>query len=278
MIQKAKEILIKTKRRFFGENIGNNISVFQGNGLDFSELKEYVYGEDVRKINWKVTAREQKPYINVFNEERELNIIASLMISGNLYFGTVRQKQELIAEILTLIGYSALKNSDKFTTIFFSDKEERFFKPTKNIKSLYPILEEALLFKTLGKRIDYKNFSDYILNRVKKKSILFIIGDFYENLDLSFLAAKHEIYAIIVRDRFEENPSLPFEIDLYDPKTLKSESFYLDKKVLNNFKKEIENRDKKLKEHFLKNKIEYTKIYTDEDPFLKLVELFRKQR
>ncbi len=276
MTQKAKEILIKTRRRFFGQNIGNNISVFQGNGLDFSELKEYVYGEDVKKINWKVTAREQKPYINVFNEERELDIVSAFMVSGNIYFGSVKQKQEVMAEILTIIGYSAIKNSDKFTSLFFSDKEEMFFKPTKHLNSLYPILENALLIDPLGKKVDYRIFNDYILNRIKRKSIIFIIGDFYEDIDISFLSAKHEIYAIIVRDRFEENPSFPSEAELYDPKSLKRESFYFDNAVLKDFKKEIEKRDIRLKEHFLKNRVKFTKIYTDEDAFLKLSELFRE--
>jgi len=276
MTEKAKEILIKTRRRFFGQNIGNNVSVFQGNGLDFSELKEYVYGEDVKKINWKVTAREQKPYINVFNEERELNIVSAFMVSGNIYFGSIRQKSELMSEILTIIGYSAIKNSDKFTAFFFSDKEERFFKPTKNINSIYPILESSLSIDPLGKKVDYKNFNDYVLNRIKRKSILFILGDFFEEVDFAFLSAKHEIYAIIVRDRFEENPSLPSEVDLYDPKTLRGESFYMDSSVLKEYKKEIEKKDRKLKEHFLKNRVKFTKIYTDEDPFLKLSELFRK--
>ncbi len=276
MNKTAKEILIRTKRRIFGANIGNNVSIFQGNGLDFSEIKEYSFGDDVKKINWKVTAKEQKPFVNVFNEERELNIVSAFMVSGNIYFGSARQKQELMSEILTILAYSTIKNSDRFTALFFSDKEERFFKPTKSMNSIYPVLEYALSIEPLGKRVDYKLFCDYFLKTVKRKSILFLIGDFYENTDLSLLSAKYEVYAIIVRDRFEENPKFEGEISLSDPKTLKEEIFYPDDRIVKEFSEELKRKDLKLFEHFLKNRVSFTKIYTDEDPFVKLSNLFRK--
>ena len=274
MKQKAKEIIIKTKKRLFGSNIGNNISIFQGNGLDFSEIKEYQIGDDVKKINWKVTAKEQKPYINVFNEERELNIIVCFMVSGNIYFGSIRQKQETMSEILTIIGYSAIRNSDKFSTIFFDNKEIKRFKPTKNINLLYATLEEALELNSLGKEVDYFALSDYLLSSVKQKSIIFIIGDFYEDLDFSLLSAKHEVYAIVVRDPFEENPKFIGDISLIDTKTLKQSEVNLDSSAINSFKKEIEKRDSKLFEHFLKHQIGYVKVYTNEEPFVKLKRLF----
>ena len=274
MNTKAKEIIIKTKKRLFGSNIGNNISIFQGNGLDFSEIKEYQIGDDVKKINWKVTAKEQKPYINVFNEERELNIIVCFMVSGNIYFGSIRQKQEVMSEILTIIGYSAIKNSDKFSTIFFDKSEIKRFKPTKNINLLYATLEEALELNSLGRKADYFALSDYLLNSIKQKSIIFIIGDFYEDLDFSLLSAKHEVYAIVVRDPFEENPKFIGDISLIDTKTLKQSEVTLDSSAINSFKKEIKAKDKKLFEHFLKHQIGAIKVYTDEDPFVKMRGLF----
>ncbi len=274
MNTKAREIIIKTKKRLFGANIGNNISVFQGNGLDFSEIKEYQIGDDVKKINWKVTAKEQKPYINVFNEERELNIVVCFMLSGNIYFGSVRQKQELMSEILTLIGYSAIRNSDRFSTVFFSDKEEEYVKPTKNINWLYTTLEKALEFDSLGKEVDYAKLSDYLLQTIKQKSIIFVIGDFFEEVDFSLLGAKHEVYAIVARDKFEEEPKFSGDLSLIDTKTLKQNEVSLDGSAIKNFKAEIERRDKKLFEHFLKHQIGAIKVYTDEDPFVKMQRLF----
>jgi len=275
---KVKEIIIKTKKRLFGANLGNNVSIFQGNGLDFSEIKEYNFGDDVKKINWKVTAKEQKPYINVFNEERELNIVLCFMVSGNIYFGSVRQKQEVMAEIATIIGYSAVKNSDKFTSIFFSDKEEKIFSPSKSINSVYSMLEYAIELDALQKEVDYNKLSEYLLQRLKQKSIIFIVGDFYEEADLKYLASKHEVYAIAVRDKFEEDPKFDSEISVIDPKSLKSEHLFIDKDVLKNFREEIEKRDKKLIENFIKNSIAFIKVYTNEDAFVKLSSMFGGRR
>ncbi len=275
MKQKAKEIIIKTKKRLFGANIGNNVSVFQGNGLDFSEIKEYQIGDDVKKINWNVTAKEQKPYINVFNEERELNIVLCFMASGNIYFGSVRQKQELMSEILTLVGYSAIRNSDRFSAVFFDSAEIERTKPTKNLNSLYLTLEKALELEVLGRSVNYGALSDYLLNSIKQKSIIFIVGDFLEELDFSLISARHEVYAIAVRDRFEEEPKFNGEIDLIDTATLKTTHINADKTVLESYKAKLKEHDRKLFEHFLKHQIGAVKIYTDEDPFGKMASLFK---
>ncbi len=272
---KTRELLIKTRRRLFGQNIGNNISAFRGSGIDFAELKEYSYGDDVRKINWKVTAREQKPYINVFNEERELNIVLAFVLSGTVYFGSVRQKQEVMAEILGLLSFSAIKNSDRVSTLFFDDKPQRFFKPTKSQKSVYAALEYAIETDVLGRRADMEALASYLLNTVKQRSIVLLIGDFYESADFSFLAAKHEVYAVMVRDPFEEEPSLEGEYDLIDPVTGGHNTLQIDGDILKRYKEMLKSRDESLYEHFAANRIAYTKIYTDEEPFIKLRELLK---
>jgi len=274
----VKEIIIKTKRRLFGANLGNNISIFQGNGLDFSEIKEYSFGDDVKKINWKITAKEQKPYINVFNEERELNIVVAFMVSGNIYFGTVRQKQEVMAEVATIIGYSAIKNSDRFSTIFFTNEANEIFEPTKSINSVYSMLEFAIEQDVIGKSVDYNNLSNYLLSSLKQKSIIFIVGDFYEEIDFGLLGAKHELYCIIVRDKFEEEPKLLEDMQIKDLNSLKNYNLQLSKTALNEYKDIIKKHDKKLKEHFLKNAISSVKIYTDEDPYTQLASLFGGRR
>ncbi len=272
---KTKEILIRTKRRLFGQNIGNNISKFQGNGIDFAELKEYGYGDDVRKINWNVTAREQKPYINVFNEERELNIVLGLAISGSLYFGSVRQKQEVAAEILALLGLSAIKNSDRVTTILFDEAEVRRYKPTKSQNTIYAQVEELLSFDTLHRKSDLQAFADHLLHTVRQRSIVVMIGDFRSFADLSLLGARHELYTVIVRDRFEEDPDIEGSWRIEDPVSGEAHSIDLDDILRRNYKSEIERLDENWREHFLKNRIGFTKIYTDEDPFLKLREMLK---
>jgi uncharacterized protein (DUF58 family) len=275
MTSRIKELLIKTRRRLFGQNVGNNISVFQGNGLDFAELKEYSYGDDVRKINWNVTAREQKPYVNVFNEERELNIIIGFLAGGSIYFGSVRQKQEVMAESLALLGLSAVKNSDRVTTIFYDEKVDMRFKPTKSPNTIYAALEYAMELDVLGRRADLQSFADFLVRSVRQRSIVLLIGDFYDSADLSFLAAKHEVYAVIVRDRFEEDPFFEGEYDLIDPVSGKHHSLDLDGDVVSKYKASLARHDEAQREHFLKHRIASTKIYTDEDPFVKLRELLK---
>ena len=275
MNQRAKEILIKTKRRLFSQNLGNNSTAFVGNGIDFSELREYYYGDDVRKINHKATARGQKPYINLFTEEREQNITLVFMVDGSIYFGSKRVKQDLMSEILALLSFSALKNQDPTTTLFFSNTQEAFFKASKSLSLLNQTIPKALEINPLKKSIDMKALVDELLHRIKQKSIIFLIGDFYHESDLSLLSKKHEVYSIIVRDPFEEEPKLFGEIDLVDPESFESVSVVSDNTLLEKYKTTIKELDKKLISHFEENRIKYTKIYTDEDPFIKLRELLK---
>jgi len=271
----AREIFIKTKRKIFSQNIGNNATTFVGQGLDFSELREYYFGDDVRKINWKATAKEQRPYINLFTEERELNVLVAFMSGGSIGFGSKRIKQELMTEILALLSFSAMKNGDNVTTLAFSEKEEYFRKATKSIQTLNEIIPNLLELDCMGKEVSYDKFSEYILGRIKQKSILFVVGDFFEEIDFSFLSAKHEVYAVVVRDKFEEDPKFMGEIDLIDPNSMNSSSFNFDNKMLMKYKENIKLNDKKLYEHFMGNNIRYTKIYTDENPYFKLNNLVR---
>ena len=273
---KSEEILIRTRRNIFGASVGGNPSIFAGNGLDFSELKEYSFGDDVRTINWKVTAREQKPFVNVFNEERELNIVCVFLESGSIFFGSRRFKQEVMAEALSLISYSALKNDDRVSTAIFSDKEEFFLPPTRSMGSLNVTIPEALSRDPLGKQVDYAALVDYINGRVRRRSLIFLIGDFHgEGIDLSLLA-HHEVYAVIVRDRLEERPTLEGDIELLDPVTLASSELTLSHSLARRFEKALAEHDRKLYEHFAAHRIVATKIYTDEEPFLKLSALFRR--
>ncbi len=273
-LDKTEEILIKTRRNIFGQNVGGSPSLFSGNGLDFKELREYDVGDDVRKINWKVTAKAQRPFVNLFNEERELNILVAFMVSGSIYFGTKRFKQELMAEILALLSYSSIKSDDRLSTLFFSDKEEFFMPPTKKMGALHITLEKALGMDPLEKVSDYSAFVQYVNERIKRKSLIFVVGDFYGDVDFSLLN-KHEVFAVMVRDRFEEKPQLLGEMELIDPNTMQHQEFMLSPALLKAYQKELEAHDESLITHFDQHRIRHTKIYTDEAPFMKLSNLFR---
>ncbi len=271
----VKEILLRAKKEVFTGNLGNTLTAFKGDGIDFAEIKEYDFGDDVRKINWKATAKTGEVKVNLFNEERELNIVVAFMIAGSINFGSVRFKQESMAELLTLLGFSAIKNSDRLSTLFFSDKEERFIKPTKNMGVVEDALRAALKLEPLGKRVDFDAFCDYINMSIKRKSIILIIGDFLTQTDLSKIAHKHQIYALIVRDRFEESLNLEGEYSLVDPSSFKQSDLYLTPSVIKEYQRRLRDFDQKLYEHFLEHKITYGKIYTDEDIYIRASQILK---
>ena len=276
-MSKLKKILIKTKRQIFSEIAGNNPSIFEGEGFDFMELREYVHGDDVRKIDWNVTARMQKPYIKVFREERELNIVIISLLGGSVHFGQKRFKQELIAESVALLAFSAVKNGDVFSSFIYTDKVESFIRPTKNIHAVNSAVKEVLEFPALGKHVDLREFSKEMFERIKRKSIIFVIGDFFGEFDFKLLSRKHEVIAIITRDILEEHPPELGSINLIDTDTLQSSLMQIDSDSVKKYIKALHDKDSELFKHFRKNRVAFTKLYTNEEPFVKMSKLFLRR-
>ena len=266
----TKTIILKAKKKVFGNFAGRHTSPFKGIGLDFKELREYHYNEDAKRIDWKRSAKFQKPLIKEFEEERELNVIICVLVDAGLYFGTKTLKTELIAQIAAVLGYSAVLYDDKVSLLMYEKKPLLHLKPTKSPKNIPVFVEKILNTDYLKKEYDF-SFIDY-LNKFQK-SLLFLIGDFYKHPPLHKL--KHETYVIITRDIFEENPEILGEIELIDPHTMKPVKTNLTKSQTEKYKNEIQTKDKEFEEFLLKEKIKFTKIYTHEDEFLKLTELLR---
>ncbi len=275
MNEVAKEILLRAKKDVFSGNLGEYLTTFKGDGLDFREIREYAHGDDIRRINWKATAKGAGLKTNVFNEERELNIVLAFMVSGSLNFGTVKLKQEVASEVLALLSYSGLKGNNRVQGQFFAQKSEKFFEPTKSDSIVPRIVEEAVSMELLGKEVDYNAFCEFVNGVVRKKSLIFMVGDFYGDVDLSEIAHKNEIYALIVRDRFEENPMLGGEFNLVDPNSLGSSEITLNKSVAKAYEKLITEQDTKLQAHFMEHQITSGKIYTDDDVYLRLSEIIK---
>jgi len=261
------KVFIKTKKRVFGNLIGRYISTFKGNGLDFKEFREYTPFDDAKKIDWKISAKVNKPLVKEFNEERELRIILAVLKSGSLYFGSNRLKIELISEIITFLGLLAIKYDNKVQSIFLGNKN-KIFKPTKTYKGVYAFATYALNTNYLKE--DYKEIE--FLNKFKK-SILFLIGDFYK--PINFHKLKHETYIINVRDKFEEAPTFKGEIEVIDPITLNNLNINFNKHSIQKISSFIKQIDNELIIKCKKYKIPYTKIYTDEDFVFKLEELLK---
>ena len=274
MNKNIKKLVIKTKRQVFTEVVGENLSIFQNEGFDFAELREYQYGDDVKKIDWKVFAKYKKPYVKIYKEERELNVIVALMFDGNLYFGSKRLKKDLAIEIASLLGFATIKNQDSFSYYIFGDRLYQKIKPTKNINAIFKMVQNLDNFSPLGKKANFKLLSE-TLYKIKRKSIIFIISDFIGEFDFNVLSKKHEVVAIIVRDRVEENPYEIGFINLLDPQTYDSLIVDLDSKAVKEYKKNIKRNDHFIYKNFRKQKIRFVKIYTDEEPFIKLKKLFR---
>ncbi len=271
MNKAAKKIILKSRKQIFGDMLGNNASIFHGQGFEFSELREYIYGDDIRKIDWKTTAKLGKPYVKIYHEERELNVVVAAMMNGSVYFGTVRQKSEVMAEVVSILGFSAVKNSDLFSYLLYADKLYEKSKPTKKIFSVEKAVESMIDFQALGKEGDFTGFVDTLFNRVKKRSLLFIVSDFIGEIDLKLISKKHDVFAVVVRDRFEEDPGDLGYLRLVDMESKKSFEGNFDSGTLERYKKALIKNDEKLYAQFKKNGIRFTKIYTDEDPYLKLM-------
>ena len=255
--------------------LGNNASIFQGEGFEFAELREYVYGDDVRKIDWKTTAKLGKPFVKIYKEERELNVVVVSMLSGSTYFGTVKQKSDIIAEVVATLGFSAVKNTDLFSHMVFADRLYGLSKPSKKLFSVHKAVEDVVGFDPIGKEGDFSALVETLHNRLKKKSLLFIISDFVGDIDLKILSKKHDVFAVMVRDRFEEDPSELGYLRLIDMETKQSFEGDVNSGTLKNYKKSLHDNDEKLYKQFKKQGVRFTKIYTHEEPALKLMKRMR---
>ena len=275
MNKTVKKIVLKTKKQVYGDMLGNNASLFQGEGFEFAELREYVYGDDIRKIDWKTTAKLGKPFVKVYKEERELNVVVVSLLSGSTYFGTVKQKSDVMAEVVGTLGFSAIKNSDLFSHMIFADKMYDFSKSSKKLFAVHKAVEDIISFDSLGKEANYTALVETLVKRLKKKALLFIISDFVGEIDLKLLAKKHDVFAVIVRDKFEEHPRELGYLRLIDMETKQSYEGDVNSGTLKNYMKALHDNDEKLYKQFKKQGVRFSKIYTDEDATLKLMKKMR---
>ncbi|MBC9794355.1 DUF58 domain-containing protein [Sinomicrobium weinanense] len=209
LLKKVRKIEIKTRRlsdHIFG---GEYHSTFKGRGMTFSEVRQYQFGDDVRNIDWNVTARYNEPFVKVFEEERELTMMLVADISGSQFFGTTAQfKNEIITEIAATLAFSALQNNDKIGLILFSDKIELYIPPKKGKSHVLRIIRELLEFESESKKTDIAEALKFLSNVMKKKAIVFVLSDFMdEDYDhtLKIVGKKHDITGIRVYDKHEEN-------------------------------------------------------------------------
>lgn len=209
LLKQVRQIEIRTRGLVNQVFSGEYHSVFKGRGMEFSEVREYIFGDDVRNIDWNVTARFGHPFIKIFEEERELTVILLVDLSGSLSFGSIdKTKQQIAVELSAILAFSALKNNDKVGLFLFSDKIEKFIPPRKGKTHVLRIIRELLSFKPEGKMTNIKTALEYMNHTIKKKSIVFLISDFidegYEKI-LRIVGKKHDLIGLVINDQREKS-------------------------------------------------------------------------
>lgn len=223
LLKKIRLIDIRTRKSVNDIFAGEYHSVFKGRGMEFSEVRAYQYGDDVRTIDWNVTARMGTPYVKIFEEERELTVMLLVDVSSSGEFGTTNQlKREIALEICALLAFSADKNNDKVGLLMFTDDVERFIPPKKGKKHVLRILREILVFKPKQRKTDLKIALDYLNRVISRKAIVFLASDFIDEgfeKPLTIAARKHDLIPVVVTDPREEKlPSMGL-LELEDAET-----------------------------------------------------------
>ncbi len=280
ILKKVRKIEIKT--RGLGQNIfaGQYHSAFKGRGMAFAEVREYQFGDDVRDIDWNVTARFRKPYVKVFEEERELTVMLLVDVSGSLDFGTrSRMKSEMATEIAATIAYSAIQNNDKIGVVFFSDRIEKYIPPKKGRKHILYIIREMLDFKPESRKTDIGGAMEFFTRVMKRRTTAFVLSDFYDRHDffkqMQIANNKHDVMAIQVYDKWAK--ALP---DVGLVKVVDAESgheMYVDtssKKVRVAHARYWIERQQMLKDTLSRANVDWVSVATDDDYVKAMMHLF----
>jgi uncharacterized protein (DUF58 family) len=282
LLKKVRKIEIKTRGLSSHIFSGEYHSAFKGRGMAFSEVREYIPGDDIRSIDWNVTARFNHPYVKVFEEERELTVILLVDVSASGDFGTKMQfKKELITELCAVLSFSAIQNNDKIGIIFFTDKIEKFIPPKKGKTHILRIIRELIEFKPENKKTNISEALRYVTNVIKKRSIAFLISDFmdtgYEDA-LKLANKKHDIVGLRIYDQRESE--LP-EVGIIRLKNAETNELIeidtSDSSVRHGFKQMAIQNEKQLGEIFAKSGVDFAKIRTDESYITPLMQLFKKR-
>lgn len=282
LIKKVRKIEIKTKGLSNQIFSGQYHSAFKGRGMAFSEVREYQYGDDIRSIDWNVTARFNHPYVKVFDEERELTVMLLIDVSGSNEFGAVGViKGEMITEIAAVLSFSAINNNDKVGVIFFSDKIEKFIPPKKGTSHILRIIRELINFKPESKGTDIGLALKYLRNVIKKRSIAFLISDLNDkNFDepLSIVSRKHDLVCVRVYDKREGYlPPLGI-LRFKDAETGKA--YWIDtssREVQNRIIEVNSEHEKYIRNSFSKANVDMVAVSTDDDYIRPLMNLFKKR-
>jgi uncharacterized protein (DUF58 family) len=283
LLKKVRKIEIKTRGLSSNIFAGQYHSAFKGRGMAFSEVREYEFGDDIRDIDWNVTARYSKPYIKIFEEERELTVMLLVDVSGSRNFGTRHMlKKDMITEIAATLAFSAIQNNDKIGVVFFSDRIEKFIPPQKGKKHILYIIRELIDFEPQNGKTDISSALKYLTNAIKKRCTAFIFSDYIDKGDyqdaLTIANKKHDVVAIQVYDNRETE--LP-NVGLIKTKDAESGlEKYVDTsslRVRQAYGRWWEKRQTEMSNAFKRSRVDSVSVGTDEDYVKALMGLFNKR-
>jgi len=269
-----KALQLKARHQVYTLLSGHNLSKLHGEGYDFSELREYQMGDDIRKINWTITAKVGKPYIKELHANRELSVVVCALMDGSLYFASGNDKQKKLTEASTILAYAAQHSGDLFTGLAYTQDKIHSTVPTKQVYHIEQFSEALYETDLLQTTLEHQTAIKDLFKRIHKPSLVFVLGDFLVETDLSLLAQKHEVIAVIIRDRDEEFPKRLGEVSLNDPHNGKKMDTYFGRSSAEKYLAKLKENDDKLMEHFSRYDIRYVKIFTDEEVLGKLMKLF----
>jgi len=280
LLKKVRKIEIKTKGLSNHIFAGEYHTAFKGKGMAFSEVREYQAGDDIRSIDWNVTARYNSPFVKVFEEEREMTVMLLIDVSASGNFGTQEQfKRELATELGAILAFSAINNNDKVGVIFFTDKVEQFIPPKKGKSHILRIIREVLAFEPTGKGTDIASALEYFSAVIKKRSICFILSDFMSkefDMPLKIASKKHDLVALRIHDTREDTLPNVGLVRMQDAET--EQMLYVDtssKKVRDNFAKNRANATEKLRKLFPASGVDLIDITTGTDYVKPLINFFK---
>lgn len=283
MLKRVRQIEIKTKGLSNNIFAGEYHSAFKGRGMAFAEVREYQYGDDIRDIEWNVTARFNKPFVKVFEEERELTVMLCVDVSGSLEFGSsVQTKRRMLTEIAATLAFSAIQNNDKIGVVFFSDRIEKFIPPKKGRKHILYIIRELLEFKPESTRTDVGQAVEYLTSVIKRRCTAFLLSDFIDEKDfrqaLTIANRKHDVVALQVYDR--RVAELP-DVGLMQIRDAESgEEMLIDtssRKVRNMHAAWWKGQQNRLRDTFTRSGVDNVSVRTDQDYVTALMGLFRQR-
>lgn len=283
LLKKIRRLEIKTKGLTKHIFSGEYHSAFKGRGMAFSEVRDYHFGDEVRTIDWNVTARFNEPYVKVFDEERELTVMLIIDVSGSEDFGTgTKTKKDLALEIAAILSFSAISNNDKVGAIFVSDRIEKYIAPEKGRKHALVILRELIEIKPKSKGTDINEGLKFFRNTQKKRSIAFVMSDFFDKHDfiegLKVSRKKHDMVAIRLIDEAERDLPKMGIVQLYNAET--EESTWVntnDENIRKLHTEEFNKKEEDLTNLFKKSGIDFVSIYTEDDYIQPLVHLFKNR-